>query len=228
MLYCKYINNNDYHYWKRGIELWNSRVARPKRTCGKLSLVRARLAISTPTSHPRQELRASIRSQPSSKRLPGNEKEHAKIWFKLATEEKGIGTTAENLKAAAAGENYEWTDMYAKFAAEAKEEGFTKIAFLFEQVGLIEKEHEARYLKLLANVEKGEVFAKSEKVVWQCSNCGYIHEGEKAPEVCPVCAHPKGILPDPRNQLLIDLFPIDSKKDRLSGLSFFYTEIPPD
>ena len=120
-----------------------------------------------------------------------NEKEHAKIWFKLATEEKGIGTTAENLKAAAAGENYEWTDMYAKFAAEAKEEGFTKIAFLFEQVGLIEKEHEARYLKLLANVEKGEVFAKSEKVVWQCSNCGYIHEGEKAPEVCPVCAHPK-------------------------------------
>ena len=81
--------------------------------------------------------------------------------------------------------------MYAKFAAEAKEEGFAKIAFLFEQVGLIEKEHEARYLKLLSNVEKGEVFAKSEKVVWQCSNCGYIHEGEKAPEVCPVCAHEK-------------------------------------
>lgn len=117
-----------------------------------------------------------------------NEKEHAEIWFKLLG---GIGTTAENLEAAAQGENYEWTDMYAKFAAEAKEEGFTKIAFLFEQVGLIEKEHEARYLKLLANVEKGEVFAKSEKVVWQCSNCGYIHEGEKAPEVCPVCAHPK-------------------------------------
>ena len=111
----------------------------------------------------------------------GNEMEHAKIWFKLATEEKGIGSTAENLKA----------DMYAKFAAEAKEEGFAKIAFLFEQVGLIEKEHEARYLKLLSNVEKGEVFAKSEKVVWQCSNCGYIHEGEKAPEVCPVCAHEK-------------------------------------
>ena len=117
-----------------------------------------------------------------------NEKEHAKMWFK---ELNGIGNTAENLEAAAEGENYEWTDMYAKFAAEAKEEGFTKIAFLFEQVGLIEKEHEARYLKLLANVEKGEVFAKSEKVVWQCSNCGYIHEGEKAPEVCPVCAHPK-------------------------------------
>ena len=110
------------------------------------------------------------------------------MWFK---ELHGIGTPEENLADAAAGENYEWTDMYAKFAAEAKEEGFTKIAFLFEQVGLIEKEHEARYLKLLANVEKGEVFAKSEKVVWQCSNCGYIHEGEKAPEVCPVCAHPK-------------------------------------
>lgn len=117
-----------------------------------------------------------------------NEKEHAEIWFKLLG---GIGSTAENLAAAAEGENYEWTDMYAKFAAEAKEEGFAKIAFLFEQVGLIEKEHEARYLKLLANVEKGEVFAKSEKVVWQCSNCGYIHEGEKAPEVCPVCAHEK-------------------------------------
>lgn len=118
-----------------------------------------------------------------------NEKEHAKMWFKLLHD--GIGDSAANLKDAAKGENYEWTDMYAKFAAEAKEEGFTKIAFLFEQVGLIEKEHEARYLKLLANVEKGEVFAKSEKVVWQCSNCGYIHEGEKAPEVCPVCAHPK-------------------------------------
>lgn len=117
-----------------------------------------------------------------------NEKEHAKLWFKELGE---LGTVEENLLHAAEGENYEWTDMYAKFAAEAKEEGFTKIAFLFEQVGLIEKEHEARYLKLLANVEKGEVFAKSEKVVWQCSNCGYIHEGEKAPEVCPVCAHPK-------------------------------------
>ncbi len=118
----------------------------------------------------------------------GNEKEHAKMWFK---ELGGIGSTAENLKAAAEGENYEWTDMYAKFAAEAKEEGFTRIAFLFEQVGLIEKEHEARYLKLLANVEGDKVFAKDEKVVWQCANCGYIHEGEKAPEVCPVCAHPK-------------------------------------
>ena len=115
----------------------------------------------------------------------GNEKEHAKMWFK---ELGGIGSTAENLKAAAEGE---WTDMYAKFAAEAKEEGFTRIAFLFEQVGLIEKEHEARYLKLLANVEGDKVFAKDEKVVWQCANCGYIHEGEKAPEVCPVCAHPK-------------------------------------
>ena len=118
-----------------------------------------------------------------------NEKEHAKIWFKLLN--GGIDDTAANLKAAAEGENYEWTDMYATFAKEAREEGFDDIAFLFEKVGEIEKEHEARYLKLLANVEKGEVFAKSEKVVWQCSNCGYIHEGEKAPEVCPVCAHPK-------------------------------------
>lgn len=119
-----------------------------------------------------------------------NEKEHAELWFK-ALHGDAIPGTADNLLDAAEGENYEWTDMYATFAKEAKEEGFTKIAFLFEQVGLIEKEHEARYLKLLANVEKGEVFAKSEKVVWQCSNCGYIHEGEKAPEVCPVCAHPK-------------------------------------
>lgn len=121
----------------------------------------------------------------------GNEKEHAKMWFKLATEGTGIGTTAENLKAAAEGENYEWTDMYATFAKEAKEEGFDKIAFLFEQVGLIEKEHEARYLKLLANVEGDKVFKKDEKVVWQCANCGYIHTGEKALEVCPVCDHPK-------------------------------------
>ena len=117
-----------------------------------------------------------------------NEKEHAKLWFK---ELGGIGDTAANLKAAAAGENEEWTQMYKEMAETAREEGFEKLAFLFDGVGKIEKEHEARYLKLLSNVEKGEVFAKSEKVVWQCSNCGYIHEGEKAPEVCPVCAHEK-------------------------------------
>ena len=118
-----------------------------------------------------------------------NEKEHAKIWFKLLG---GIGTTEENLKAAAAGENEEWTDMYARMAREAKEEGFDDIAALFEGVGAIEKEHEERYLKLLANVEKEEVFKKNEKTVWICRNCGHIVDSESAPEKCPVCAHPQG------------------------------------
>ncbi len=118
-----------------------------------------------------------------------NEKEHAKIWFKLLHD--GIGDTAENLKDAASGEHYEWTDMYATFAKEAKEEGFDKIAFLFEAVAKIEKEHEERYLALLKNVEENTVFAKSEKVVWQCANCGHVHVGEKALEICPVCDHPK-------------------------------------
>ncbi len=118
-----------------------------------------------------------------------NEKEHAKIWFKLLN--GGIGSTAENLKAAAAGENYEWTDMYATFAKEAREEGFDDIARLFEQVAEIEKEHEARYLKLLANVENGMVFSKDGDTIWQCSNCGHVVIGKKAPEVCPVCAHPQ-------------------------------------
>ncbi|MGI6201414.1 MAG: rubrerythrin [Christensenellales bacterium] len=117
-----------------------------------------------------------------------NEKEHAKIWFKLLD---GIGDTAANLKAAAEGENYEWTDMYATFAKEAKEEGFDHIAYLFESVAKIEKEHEERYRKLLANLTEGKVFDKGGIVVWQCSNCGHIHVGEKAPEVCPVCAHPQ-------------------------------------
>ena len=117
-----------------------------------------------------------------------NEKEHAKIWFKLLD---GIGSTAENLKAAAEGENYEWTDMYATFAKEAREEGFDHIANLFEMVGEIEKEHEQRYLKLLANVENGLVFSKEGDTGWQCSNCGHIVIGKKAPEVCPVCAHPQ-------------------------------------
>ena len=117
-----------------------------------------------------------------------NEKEHAEIWFKLL---EGIGTTAENLKAAAAGENYEWTDMYATMAKEAKEEGFDHIAFLFEEVAKIEKEHEERYLKLLANVEGGLVFSRDGDMIWQCSNCGHIHVGKQAPEVCPVCAHPR-------------------------------------
>ncbi|MGN0661316.1 MAG: rubrerythrin [Oscillospiraceae bacterium] len=118
-----------------------------------------------------------------------NEKEHAKMWFKLLN--GGIGTTAENLKAAAEGENYEWTDMYATFAKEAREEGFDKIAALFEGVAKIEKEHEERYLKLLSNVEGDLVFSKDGDTIWQCINCGHICIGKKAPEVCPVCAHPQ-------------------------------------
>ena len=118
-----------------------------------------------------------------------NEKEHAKMWFKLLHD--GIGTTAENLKDAAAGENYEWTDMYATFAKEAKEEGFDKIAYLFEAVGKIEKEHEERYNTLLKNCQDKKVFEKDGVVVWQCANCGHLYIGEKAPEVCPVCDHPR-------------------------------------
>ena len=117
-----------------------------------------------------------------------NEKEHAKIWFKLL---EGIGSTEENLKAAAEGENYEWTDMYANFAKEAKEEGFDRIAYLFEAVGAIEKHHEERYLKLLENVKGGLVFSKDNDAIWQCINCGHIVIGKQAPEVCPVCAHPQ-------------------------------------
>lgn len=118
-----------------------------------------------------------------------NEREHAKIWFKLL--HAGIGETKENLQDAAAGENYEWTDMYKNFAKEAKEEGFDPIAFLFEEVAKIEKEHEERYLKLFQNLESGKVFHKEEKVQWICRNCGHIHEGADAPKVCPVCAHPQ-------------------------------------
>lgn len=116
-----------------------------------------------------------------------NEKEHAKIWFKKLS---GIGNTMENLKAAAEGENGEWTDMYPKMAAEAREEGFEDIARLFEGVARIEKEHEERYKQLLENLEQGKVFKKDGKVYWKCRNCGHIHEGIEAPEVCPVCAHP--------------------------------------
>ena len=118
-----------------------------------------------------------------------NEKEHAQLWFKLL--HGGIGTTAENLKDAAAGENYEWTDMYATFAKEAKEEGFDEIAALFEGVAAVEKRHEERYLKLLANVEGGLVFSRDGDMMWQCGNCGHVVIGKKAPEVCPVCAHPQ-------------------------------------
>ncbi len=117
-----------------------------------------------------------------------NEKEHAKIWFK---ELSGIGTTAENLKAAAEGENFEWTDMYAEFAKTAKEEGFDRLAFLFEEVGKIEKEHEERYRKLLEKVENGTVFEAGEVKIWKCRNCGHIVVGTGAPDVCPVCDHPQ-------------------------------------
>lgn len=120
----------------------------------------------------------------------GNEQEHAKIWFKFLHEGE-IPTTAANLLDAAQGENYEWTDMYAKFAAEAREEGFTRIAALFEMVGKIEKEHEERYRRLLANIEDGLVFSRDGDMVWICSNCGHIHVGKKAPLKCPVCEHPQ-------------------------------------
>lgn len=117
-----------------------------------------------------------------------NEKEHAKLWFKELGE---LGTVEENLLHAAEGENYEWTDMYKSFAEDAKAEGFDHIAYLFEQVAAIEKEHEERYRKLLANIEEGIVFSRDGDMVWICRNCGHIHVGKTAPEVCPVCAHPK-------------------------------------
>ena len=117
-----------------------------------------------------------------------NEKEHAKMWFKALG---GIGTTAENLKAAADGENYEYTDMYVKFAEEAEAEGFKMIAYQFRAVATIEKHHEERYLKLLENLELQKVFAKSEETMWKCRNCGHLVMGKKAPAVCPVCGHPQ-------------------------------------
>ena len=119
-----------------------------------------------------------------------NEKEHAKIWFKLLHNGE-VPTTTVNLADAAAGENYEWTEMYAEFAKVAKEEGFDHIAYLFEAVGKIEKEHEERYLKLLANVENGLVFSREGDAIWKCQNCGHIVIGKKAPEICPVCKHSK-------------------------------------
>lgn len=120
-----------------------------------------------------------------------NEKEHAKIWFKQLHDGK-IPDTITNLKDAAAGENYEWTEMYAEFAKTAKEEGFTQLAVLFEGVAQIEKEHEERYRALLANIENDRVFKREEKKVWICTNCGKIVVSEKAPEKCPVCDHPQG------------------------------------
>ena len=119
-----------------------------------------------------------------------NEKEHAEIWFKLL-HDGSIPETAENLLDAAAGENYEWTEMYAEFAKTAKEEGFDKIAYLFEAVGKIEKEHEERYRALLDKLGKEEIFISDEVCMWLCTNCGHVHVGKKAPEMCPVCQHPK-------------------------------------
>ena len=116
-----------------------------------------------------------------------NEKEHAELWFKYLHD--GVPTTTVNLKDAAEGENYEWTDMYDRMAAEAREEGFEEIAVKFELVAGVEKEHEARYRKLLSNVEEGIVFSRDGDMIWQCSNCGHILIGKKAPEVCPVCDH---------------------------------------
>ena len=117
-----------------------------------------------------------------------HEKEHAKMWFKALGE---LGDTAANLLAAAEGENYEWTDMYDTFAKEAEEEGFTKLAYQFRAVAAIEKTHEERYRALLNNVEMQKVFEKSEETMWECRNCGHLVMGKKAPELCPVCAHPK-------------------------------------
>ena len=119
-----------------------------------------------------------------------NEKEHAKLWFKALHGDK-IPDTLTNLQDAAEGENYEWTDMYARFAKEAKEEGFETLSVLFEMVGRIEKEHEERYRKLLEAVKNGTVFKKNENVTWECGNCGHITEGDKAPQICPVCKHPQ-------------------------------------
>ena len=117
-----------------------------------------------------------------------NEKEHAKMWFKALGE---LGTTTDNLKAAAEGENFEWTDMYARFAKEAEEEGFTKLAYQFREVAKIERAHEERYLALLNNIEMQKVFEKAEETMWECRNCGHLVIGKKAPLVCPVCAHPQ-------------------------------------
>ena len=119
-----------------------------------------------------------------------NEKEHAKIWFKLLHGGE-VGSTIDNLRDAAEGEHYEWTDMYANFAKDAKEEGFNDIAYLFEAVAKIEKEHEERYRKLLAAVTEGKVFERSSEIVWTCSNCGHVHKDTNAPQLCPVCKHPQ-------------------------------------
>ncbi len=122
-----------------------------------------------------------------------NEKEHAKMWFKLL-HDGSVPTTIDNLKDAASGENYEWTEMYSSFAETAREEGFNRIAYLFEEVAKIEKEHEDRYLTLLKNIEDETIFEKKEEKIWICRNCGHIYVGTKALEICPVCSHPKSYM----------------------------------
>lgn len=129
-----------------------------------------------------------VQIQKIFKETAENEKEHAKLWFKLA---QGIGSTEENLLDAAAGEHYEWTDMYKEMAKTARAEGFEEIALQMEGVAAIEKEHEERYKKLAENIKEGKVFEKQEEVLWQCSNCGYQVVGKEAPDVCPVCNHPQ-------------------------------------
>ncbi|WP_270505702.1 rubrerythrin [Paraclostridium sordellii] len=118
-----------------------------------------------------------------------NEKAHAKIWFKLLN--NGIQSTLNNLNEASEGENFEWTDMYYRFAKEAQEEGFDDIAYLFKSIGKIEKQHEERYLELISHIEENTVFKKDEDIKWRCMNCGHIHQGKKALAICPVCSHPK-------------------------------------
>ena len=118
-----------------------------------------------------------------------NERAHAKIWFKLLN--NGIQSTLNNLNEASEGENFEWTDMYYRFAKEAQEEGFDDIAYLFKSIGKIEKQHEERYLELISHIEENTVFKKDEDIKWKCMNCGHIHQGKKALAICPVCSHPK-------------------------------------
>ncbi len=165
-----YWHDRDTIHKKDTIWQTNTPEPRPKRISRPHSQANPRPATSTPTS------------------LADNEKEHAKLWFK---ELEGIGDTAENLKAAADGENYEWTDMYEGFAKTAEEEGFKALANKFRMVAAIEKRHEERYRALLKNVETAAVFEKSEVKVWECRNCGHIVVGTKAPAACPVCAHPQ-------------------------------------
>ena len=155
-----------------------------------LLLVNPRLTISMDIMQVWLRKKATKRSLQTSWKPPRNEKEHAKIWFK-ALHGGSIPDTVTNLKDAAAGENYEWTDMYKEFAETADKEGFPELAFKFRAVGAIEKHHEERYKALLQKVEDGTMFKRSEKTVWICSNCGHIVEAEEAPQVCPVCAHPR-------------------------------------